>query len=80
VEDRVVGWAQALGDGVLQSHLSFVAVHPDHRRRGIARLLTVATFQATRTKRMDLITDSAAVFYEAFEHRRMQGFRIYPGA
>ena len=76
----VVGWAQALGDGVLQSHLSFVAVHPDHRRRGIARLLTVATFQATHTKRMDLITDSAETFYEAFEHRRMHGFRIYPGA
>ena len=55
----MVGWAQALGDGVLQSHLSFVAVHPDHRRRGIARLLVVATFQATGTKRMDLITDSA---------------------
>ena len=49
----VVGWAQALGDGRLQSHLSFVAVHPDHRRRGIARLLTVATFQATHTLRMD---------------------------
>jgi ribosomal protein S18 acetylase RimI-like enzyme len=80
VDDTVVGWAQALGDGVLQSHLSFVAVHPDHRRRGIARLLTVATFQATHTVRMDLITDSAESFYEAFEHRRMHGFRIYPGA
>jgi ribosomal protein S18 acetylase RimI-like enzyme len=77
---EVVGWAQALGDGVLQSHLSFVAVHPDHRRRGIARLLTVATFQATRTLRMDLISDSAEDFYASFEHRRMHGFRIYPGA
>ena len=76
----MVGWAQALGDGVLQSHLSFVAVDPCHRRRGIARLLTVATFQATHTLRMDLITDSAGSFYETFEHRRMQGFRIYPGA
>ena len=80
VAGRVVGWAQALGDGVLQSHLSFVAVHPEHRRRGIARLLTVATFQATHTKRMDLITDAADAFYEAFEHRRMHGYRIYPGA
>ena len=79
-EGRLVGWAQALGDGVLQSHLGFVAVHPDHRRRGIARLLVVATFQATRTKRMDLITDSAEEFYEAFPHKRMAGFRIYPGA
>ena len=76
----VVGWAQAVGDGVLQSHLSFVAVHPDHRRRGIARLLVVATFQATRTLRMDLISDSAEEFYTSFEHRRMFGFRIYPGA
>ena len=80
VDGEVVGWAQALGDGVLQSHLSFVAVHPDHRGRGIARLLTVATFQATRTLRMDLITDSAEGFYETFTHRRMHGFRIYPGA
>ncbi|HSJ21154.1 MAG TPA: GNAT family N-acetyltransferase [Nocardioidaceae bacterium] len=80
VGGEVVGFAQALGDGVLQSHLSFLAVHPDHRRRGIARLLTVATFQATGTKRMDLITDDAEGFYETFEHRQMLGFRIYPGA
>lgn len=77
----LVGWAQALGDGVLQSHLGFVAVHPDHRGRGIARLLVVATFQATGTKRMDLITDPAAEgFYKTFEHKQMTGFRIYPGA
>jgi ribosomal protein S18 acetylase RimI-like enzyme len=80
VEGEVVGWAQAMGDGVLQSHLGFVAVHPDHRGRGIARLLVVASFQATRTKRMDLITDSADGFYESFAHKRMAGFRIYPGA
>lgn len=76
----LVGWAQALGDGVLQSHLSFVAVHPDHRRRGIARLLVVATFQATGTLRMDLVTDSAEELFARFEHKRMAGFRIYPGA
>ena len=40
----------------------FLAVHPDHRRRGIARLLTVATFQATGAARMDLITDEANPF------------------
>lgn len=80
LDGHVVGWAQAIGDGVLQSHLGFVAVHPGHRRRGIARLLVVATFQATGTKRMDLITDSGEQFYESFEHKRMSGFRIYPGA
>jgi ribosomal protein S18 acetylase RimI-like enzyme len=79
-DGQVVGWAQALGDGVLQSHLSFLAVHPDHRHRGIARLLTTATFQSTHTLRMDLITDSADEFYTSFPHRKMSGFRIYPGA
>ena len=80
-DGEVVGWAQAMGDGVLQSHLGFLAVHPDHRRRGIARLLVTATFQATGTKRMDLITDRAAEpFYAGFAHRTMSGFRIYPGA
>jgi len=79
LDGEVVGFAQALGDGVLQSHLSFLAVHPAHRRRGIARLLTVATFQATGTKRMDLITDDAEEFYEKFEHKAMAGYRIYPG-
>lgn len=79
-DGRVVGWAQAMGDGVLQSHLGFVAVHPDQRRQGIGRLLVVATFQATRTKRMDLITDAGDGFYEQFAHQQMSGFRIYPGA
>lgn len=78
---EVVGWAQAMGDGVLQSHLGFVAVHPDERRRGIARLLVVAAFQATRTLRMDLVaSDASAGFYASFAHKPMPGFRIYPGA
>jgi hypothetical protein len=57
-----------------------IVPYEDAHADGIARLLTVATFQATGTIRMDLITDSAPEFYEAFEHRRMHGFRIYPGA
>lgn len=80
-DDRLVGWAQALTDGVLQSHLCLLAVHPDCRRRGIGRLLVMATFQATGSKRMDLITDlEAAGFYETFEHKEMRGYRLYPGA
>ncbi|WP_181407700.1 GNAT family N-acetyltransferase [Nocardioides sambongensis] len=78
--DRVVGWAQALGDGVLQSHLSFLVVDPDHRRHGIGRLLVMATFQATGTKRMDLITEAGEGFYARFAHHAMHGYRLYPGA
>ncbi len=40
----------------------------------------MATFQATGTKRMDLITDSAEGLFTDFEHIPMSGFRIYPGA
>lgn len=81
--ERLVGWAQALGDGVLASHLSFLAVHPEHRGRGIARLLVVAVFCDTGTARMDLVVDAAhgaEGFYERFAHRRLSGFRLYPGA
>lgn len=46
-DGRLVGWAQALGDGVLQSHL---------------------------------VTESAEALFTGFEHTRMAGFRIYPGA
>ncbi len=82
-EGVVVGWAQALSDGVLQAHLSFLAVHPDHRRRGIARALVVVTFQTTGAARLDLIADpgeAASHFYAQFAHRRMAGWRLYPGA
>lgn len=82
-EGEVVGWAQALGDGVLQAHLSFLAVHPDHRRRGIARALVVVTFQTTGAARLDLVADPGeepSSFYGQFAHRRMAGWRLYPGA
>lgn len=83
-EGDVVGWAQALSDGVLQAHLSFLAVHPDHRRRGVARLLVQATFQTTGAKRLDLVTDPAAGaargLYRSFAHEELSGFRLYPGA
>ena len=36
--------------------------------------------QTTGTLRMDLVTDSAAEFYEHFEHKQLTGYRIYPGA
>ncbi len=78
-DGELVGWAQALGDGVLQSHLSFLAVHPDHRRRGIGRLLVQATFQATGTKRMDLITTRRRRSTAASNTRRWPGSGSTPG-
>lgn len=51
---------------------------PRHRRKGLARGLVQAAFEATGTYRMDLVTDDAEAFYESFPHRTKSGFRIYP--
>lgn len=75
---EVVGFAQALGDGVLQSHLSFLAVRSTRRRRGVAGRLTRAVFAATGTQRMDLVTDDAHGFYRSMPHQVKAGYRIYP--
>lgn len=77
--EQVVGFAQAFGDGVVQSYLSNLVVAGSHRHRGIARRLTEATFAATGTKRMDAVSDDAADgFYQTLPHKTRSGFRIYP--
>lgn len=79
-DGQLVGFAQACGDGVMQSFLSQVAVAPAYRRRGVARQLVEEVFAASGTQRMDLLTDDAQAFYRSFPHREKTGFRIYPGA
>ena len=76
--NRVVGFAQVMGDGVVQSFLAQLAVAATHRRRGIARALLRDAFDASGTDRMDLITDDAEEFYRSFPHKTKAGFRIYP--
>lgn len=81
VEDdgRVLGFAQVMGDGVVQSFLAQLAVNASHRRQGLARTLVEAAFAATGTERMDLLTDDAEEFYRSFPHKTKPGYRIYPG-
>lgn len=38
-DDRLVGFARAISDGVATAYLSTVMVDPDYRRRGIGRAL-----------------------------------------
>jgi ribosomal protein S18 acetylase RimI-like enzyme len=78
--ERVVGFAQAFGDGVVQSYLAQLGVAASHRRRGTGRRLVEAVFAASGTRRLDLVTDDAQAFYRSFEHREKPGFRLYPGA
>lgn len=78
-DGQVAGFAQACGDGVMQSFLSQLAVAPAYRRRGVARRLVEEVFAASGTQRMDLLTDDAHAFYRSLPHREKTGFRIYPG-
>jgi len=76
--DRVLGFAQLISDGEIQAHLSLIAVHPDARRQGLARQMLRLALSLAGGTRIDLVTETAADFYAALPHRRMEGFRIWP--
>ena len=80
VEDgEVVGFAQLQSDGLIQAHLTLIAVSRAHRRQGIGRRLLEEGLARAGGLRVDLVsTEGAHAFYRAFEHRRFPGFRIYP--
>jgi ribosomal protein S18 acetylase RimI-like enzyme len=68
-EGRVVGLAHLLTNGVVHSHLSLVGVLPDYRRRGIARRLVEAAFEAGGGKWLDLCAEAGSEdFYRSFRH------------
>lgn len=75
---QLAGFAQACGDGVMQSFLSQLAVAPAWRGQGVARQLVNEVFAASGTARMDLLTDGAQDFYRSFDHQEKSGFRLYP--
>ncbi len=75
---RVIGFAQLMSDGEIQAHLSLIAVAKDRRRRGVALAMLKDVLARAGGVRIDLVTDSAAEFYSALPHTRMEGFRIYP--
>jgi ribosomal protein S18 acetylase RimI-like enzyme len=77
--DVVVGFAQVQTDGVVQAHLTLIAVAANQRRRGIGRRLIEETFRRSGAQRIDLVsTEGADDFYRSFSHRSFPGFRIYP--
>ncbi|MEN8162242.1 MAG: GNAT family N-acetyltransferase [Myxococcota bacterium] len=78
-EGNVIGLAHLLTNGVVHSHLSLVGVLPDYRRRGIARRLVAAAFEAGGGKWLDLCAEAGSEdFYRSFHHQTLQGFRIHP--
>jgi ribosomal protein S18 acetylase RimI-like enzyme len=74
----VLGFAYLQSDGEIQAHLSNIVVSASHRRSGVARALLQSGIERAGGIRVDLITDTAAPFYEALGHKKMNGYRIYP--
>jgi len=70
--ERVVGMARLLSDGVCNAYLLDVWTASSHRRRGIARAIVEALFEAVPGEHVGLQTDNAQAFYETL------GFRLQP--
>ena len=76
---EVLGFAELLSDGELQSYMANLLVGASWRGRGVARMLVAEAFRRAGGQRIDLLSEDAAVgFYQAFDHREKPGFRIYP--
>jgi GNAT superfamily N-acetyltransferase len=78
-DDTLLGVAQLQSDGEIQAHLSLIAVDPRARRKGLGRDLIAAALERAGGERIDLVTDTAAEFYAALPHLKMNGFRLYLG-
>jgi ribosomal protein S18 acetylase RimI-like enzyme len=78
--ERVLGFAQAVGDGAITAYLCMLLVAADARGRGIGRALVERTMGESGVLRLDLLSSEVAVsLYERLPHARMPGFRLYPG-
>jgi GNAT superfamily N-acetyltransferase len=78
-EDRLLGFAQAVGDGAITAYLCMLLVAADARGRGIGKALVERTLVEARVLRLDLLSSEDAMsLYERFPHNTMPGFRLYP--
>lgn len=78
-EDRVLGFAQAVGDGAFGGYLCMLLVGEDARGHGIGKALVERTLVESGVLRLDLLSSEGAMsLYERFPHNRIPGFRLYP--
>jgi ribosomal protein S18 acetylase RimI-like enzyme len=75
---RVLGFAQAVGDGAITGYLCMLLVAAEARNRGIGQALVARAQVETGVLRLDLLSSEGAVsLYERFPHNRIPGFRLY---
>ncbi len=78
-EARVLGFAQAVGDGCFGGYLAMLLVDEDARGEGVGKALVERTLVESGVLRLDLLSsDRAMSLYERFPHIRIPGFRLYP--
>ncbi len=78
-EERVLGFAQAVGDGCFGGYLAMLLVEERSRGEGIGRRLVERTLVESGVLRLDLLSSEGAMsLYERFPHIRIPGFRLYP--
>ena len=78
-DDKVLGFAQAVGDGAFGGYLCMLLVAEDARGQGIGKALVERTLVESGVLRLDLLSSEGAVsLYERFPHIRVPGFRLYP--
>lgn len=77
--DRVVGYAQALSDGVTTTYLSTIAIESGYRGQHLGEELIEAIFRRSGVDRIDLLSEPESEgFYRRSPHGQKPGYRIYP--
>nr|WP_281497260.1 GNAT family N-acetyltransferase [Ornithinimicrobium sp. F0845] len=75
-EERVVGYVNAISDGVLNAFIPWLEVHPDHQGQGIgAELVRRIVAQLDGMYAVDLCCDT-----ELFPYYERLGFTTFGGA
>ncbi len=75
---QLLGFAKLQSDGEIQAHLTYIAVDPSERRRGIGRQLIEHALREAGGVSVDLLADRARAFFASLPHIQITGFRMYP--
>jgi ribosomal protein S18 acetylase RimI-like enzyme len=77
--DRVVGFVSIHSDGLIQAHLTVLAVEKAYRGQGIGQRLVTEALRRGGGERLNLLATSGFdQFWEAFPHETMVGYRLIP--
>lgn len=75
-DEEIIGFVRALTDGQITTYIAEIIVDTKYRGKGIAKALLEACHDLYPNARLDLLSsESADVFYEKNDFRKITGFR-----